>query len=147
MCVFDTLVLSICRTLIHFFYFLFLKIILIRLKFSFLSTMLLCVEKCVKKKKKTLFFLNTVFWTLLKSQSNRKDDKEQPEWGQAQSSEDFSQANSSLIYNIVFEFQELSNRHWDTLIHSALFQRKCQVHRHFKPALVLWLEINNTAWY
>lgn len=99
------------------------------------------------KKKKSSKNKNTVSETLLESQPDRENEKEQPEWVQAQLSEDFSQANSSLIFFTVCEFQELSDRHPDTLIQSTLSQRKCQVHRHFKPALVLWLEINNTAWY
>lgn len=55
------------------------------------------------------FFLcrdeNTLFFKLCFSpQSDGEDDKEQPGWGQARSSEDFSRANSSLICATVCEF-------------------------------------------
>lgn len=40
----------------------------------------------------------TILKTSLESQSDREDEKEQPDWGQARPSEDFRQANSGLIF-------------------------------------------------
>lgn len=89
-------------------------------------------------RRKTLYFyLNSA---RVPPPSDKEDNREQPEWGRAQSSEDISQANSGLIYITAWEFQQLSDRRPDTFIHSARCQRKCQVHHHFKPLLVLWLK-------
>lgn len=126
-------------TLSHDFFFFFLK----RLFWSDLSSASchLCFFFCAETK--TLCFSN---FALVPSQTERttKSSRGEARPGRLKISVELTVVWSALLS---VSFQELSDRHPHTPIHSALSQRKCQVHRHFKPVLVLWLEINNTAWY